>query len=66
MNSFLLRLITLLDAGGGGWGVGIRPLYHINVVPQKNAKKICQFFVTFSKYANGVLETTFSVKYYLV
>ena len=45
--------LTPLEAGGG-------PPHHINCGSPKNAqRKSCHFFVTFPKYKNGVLETTF-------
>ena len=46
------RLLT----GGGSRS----PPYHINVVPRKMLKeRVADFFFTFPKYVNGVLETTF-------
>ena len=40
MSHDILTLLTLLDAGGGG----IRPPYHINVVPRKMLKeKVANF-----------------------
>ena len=60
--------LTLSDAGvwrtylgrGGGGGAPKSPPYYINVVPQKMLKeKVADFFFTFPKNVNGVLETTF-------
>ena len=49
----LNQFLTLSDARGGGnnWGS-----------PKNAQRKICQFCVTFPRYVNGVLETTFCSK----
>ena len=51
--------LTLLDAGGGSRS----PPYHQNVALRKMLKEsVADFFFTFPKYVNGVLETTFCSK----
>ena len=53
MDTF--RLLTLFNAGGRN----PPPLSNICGSPKNAQRKSCQFFVTFPKYVNGVLETTF-------
>ena len=51
----LLNKLTLLDAGGAESA----PLSYKCGSPKNAQRKSCQFLVTFPKYVNGVLETTF-------
>ena len=52
------RLVTLnpIECGGGR---NPPPLSYKCGSPKNAQRKSCQFFVTFPKYVNGVLETTF-------
>ena len=56
VQSHTMQFLTLLNAGGGR---NPPPLSNVCGSPKNAQRKSCQFFVTFPKYVNGVLETTF-------
>ena len=51
-----LKYINPIECGGGR---NPPPLSYKCGSPKNAQRKSCQFFVTFPKYVNGVLETTF-------